>query len=386
MRRVATPLFILLAGSFAVKAQSWSSDDGARQLTASWMVDLELLMPEQPSSGTAGFLKDEAFFNPRLSAFLDAKIGESVDAHLLARWDRGFDGGSAPEGQVRLDEYYLKWKPLPEERLALRAGKFATVFGGWVQRHLPWDNPFITGPLAYDDMLPLTDARAPASPSAFAARRDAEDTPATWVPILWGPSYATGASISGRVSRWEYALEIKNAALSSRPESWDAVENGAFRTPVNVTGRLGWRPSAEWAFGASFSHGPWMMGDDATQTTTGVDVSYAHRHLQIWAEIVHSQFEVPGIGDVRVTSAFMEAKYKLSASWWLAARWNQSWNGDIPGMDSLSFDRDSWRADLALGYRISRNAQLKLQYSLGDQQGDDPHGDQLLALQCSLRY
>lgn len=368
-------------------ALSWSMADGTVQTDLSFMSDVETFWLEQPYHGTAGFITDDVYLHPKLSAFLDMQAGETLNLHLLARWDRGFDTGSVPDGEVRLDEYYLNWKPLADDRLAVRAGKFATVFGAWVPRHLSWENPFVTAPLAYDDMLPLTDGSAPTSLEAFAARRNVADTPATWVPIIWGPSYATGASVSGRISEFDYAFEIKNAALSSRPESWDAVENNDFRTPVNVTGRIGWRPSAEWALGSSFSHGPWMIEGDAKQTTVGIDASYAYAHLQLWSEVIWSRFEVPGIGDVQVTSAFLEAKYKLSARWWMAARWNQSWNGDIPGLrDGLSFDRDAWRLDLAAGFRLSRHAQLKLQYSLADKRGDHPEGQHLLALQCTLRF
>src|SRR6266550_4310834 len=45
-------------------------------------------------------------------------------------------------------------------------------------------------------------------------------------PVIWGPSYASGISVSGRLGRFDYAVEMKNASLSSRPESWYITENG----------------------------------------------------------------------------------------------------------------------------------------------------------------
>ena len=300
--------------------------------------------------------------------------------------DRGFDPGARADGDVRLDEYYLQWHLFDDERLTLRAGRFATAFGAWTPRHLSWDNPFVTAPLAYSDLLPLTDRLSP-SRTAFAARRNAPDNANAWVPIVWGPSYATGASVAGRVGDIDYALELKNAALSSRPGSWDAIQNDEVRTPATITGRLAWHPAPEWTLGTSFSHGPWMVTEKAKQTTVGVDAAYAHGHWQAWTEVIYARFDVPGIGDVHTTSAFIESKYKITSSLWLAARWNQSWNSDIPGLASeVTFDRNAWRADFSLGYRLSRSAQVKLQYSVGDKSGADSEGDHVFAAQITLRF
>jgi hypothetical protein len=190
-------------------------------------------------------------------------------------------------------------------------------------------------------------------------------------------------------------LEVKNAAVSSRPEAWDVAQNGWDST--TYTGRLGWRPAPEWSFGTSFSHGPYMLEEsqpmlpagrsyrDYDQTTFGVDASYAHGSWQLWGELMTSRFEVPNVGGVRVVSGFIEAKRKVGAMTWLAVRWNQSWFGDIPGT-SREWDRDGWRLDLALGHRLSRNLQAKLQYSLAERTGRDQEGDHLLVAQVTLRF
>ena len=397
MKMLGPLLASLLSFASPLHAQAWLDDvddalslsnhDGSWRADLSFLADLDLFVPEAAPQGTLGLINDDAFLQPRLSAFFDAQLGSHVSAHAQMRVDRGFDPGVRPGGDVRLDEYYVQWRVFDDARLDVRAGRFATAFGAWSARHLSWDNPFVTAPLAYDDMLPLTDAAAPGSLAAFAARRNAADKTAAWVPILWGPSYATGASASGRLGDFDYALELKNAALSSRPSRWDAIEQHEFNTPATVTGRVAWHPVPDWGLGASFSHGPWMVVGDADQTTLGIDASYAHGHWQVWSELMQSRFEVPGIGEVRTTSGFIESKYKLTPSLWLAARWNQSWNSDIPGLASdVTFDLNAWRADLALGCRINRHTQLKLQYSVGDKRGADPEGDHLLAAEMTVKF
>lgn len=98
-----------------------------------------------------------------------------------------------------------------------------------------------------------------------------------------------------------------------------------------------------------------------------------------------SRFEVPNVGAVRVVSGFLEAKRKLNAQWWLAARWNQSWFGDLPGT-STGWDNDGWRADFSLGYRFSRHLQAKLQYSIAERSGQDEEGDHLFAAQITVKF
>src|SRR5207244_11524923 len=68
-----------------------------------------------------------------------------------------------------------------------------------------------------------------------------------------GPSYASGFSISGKLGRFDYAVEMKNASLSSRPESWYVTENG-FENPT-FSGRVGFRPNEAWNLGFSASEG-----------------------------------------------------------------------------------------------------------------------------------
>ena len=78
-------------------------------------------------------------------------------------------------------------------------------------------------------------------------------------PVIWGPSYATGFAVSGSIGRFDYAAEIKNAALASRPESWD-LTNRCFDHPT-FSGRVGIRPNEMWDLGFSASGGPYLLAE-----------------------------------------------------------------------------------------------------------------------------
>jgi len=216
-------------------------------------VDLEFYNFQQPAPGLINSNIDN-LFNYRLTLFLDAQVGSQVYFFAQARLDRGFDP-SDHGADVRLDEYALRITPWQDGRFTLQAGKFATVVGNWVPRHLPWDNPFISAPLVYENVTAIQDKYGAYSPLYFIYAPYFEDKYA-FNPVIWGPSYASGISVSGRLGRFDYAVEMKNASLSSRPESWNVTENG-FEYPT-FSGRLGYRPNEAWNFGLSGSEGPYF--------------------------------------------------------------------------------------------------------------------------------
>ena len=312
--------------------------------------------------------------------------------------DHGFDSAGKVY-DVRFDEYLLRYTPFNDARLNLQIGKFATVVGNWVPRHDSWNNPFITAPLPYENVTTVADV-AVVPLRAFLARQTIPDNKAAWLPVLWGPSYASGASLFGTVKKFNYAVEVKNVSLSSRPAVWDARDLG-WENPT-VSGRLGYRPNAAWNLGTSFSHGAYLQPGaknapafpagrdigDFYQTTVAADVSYAWRHWQLWGEVFFSRFEVPNVGDADTVAYYIEAKYKMSTQLFAALRWNQQFFGEVPNGagGETQWDRDAWRMDTALGYRFTRHLQGKLQYSYTHQKGSLQQGEQLVAAQATLKF
>lgn len=385
------PFGIMRAQSFLDSiddALSLSNADHTLHADLSFLADLELYVPERPAPGLL-LSNDSSFLNPRLATFLDIGVSKYLQLHAQMRVDRGFDPGGMPDGDVRLDEYYMRLSPLGDDRLNVQIGKFATAFGNWMPRHLSWDNPFVNAPLPYEDVLPISDRAAPPTRSAFLNRKNIADNKPAWLPLIWGPSYASGASVSGRVDWFEYVIEIKNTSISSRPAAWDLTQVNLDHP--TVTARLGAHPAEEWSLGASFSNGSYLLPDakqSADQTTFGIDAAFQHHHWQLWAEAMYSNFKVPNIGDAECVFYYLEAKYKITPRIFAALRWNQSFFGDVPDVTggSAQWDRDAWRADISLGCRVSRHVQAKIQYSIGDKSGRDAEGDQLLATQLTIRF
>lgn len=358
------------------------------------LADVEAYTIDQNPPGLL-FSNHDVLIQPRLSLFLDTTLGKHLYSLVQVRADRGFDPGVAPDGQVRADEYLFRYTPFDEPWLNIQVGKFATVYGNWVSRHDSWRNPFINPPLPYENVMTITDQSTPGGPAAFLARKNGPDKKALWLPILWGPSYASGAAIFGTVERADYAVEVKNANLSSRPAVWDPFDlQWSYPT---ITGRLGYRPDAAWNVGANASYGAYLLPvaktpgiglGDYHQTTVGPDVSFSWRHWQFWGEAMASRFEVPNVGNADTLAYYLEAKYKFTPELFGAVRWNQQFFDDVPdgAGGRTPWDQDIWRAEVALGYRFTRHLQTKAQYSYSHQKGPFQQGEQMAAVQFTVKF
>ena len=375
------------------------------RLQLSGTFDLETYFIEQPPPGLI-FTDDRFLLNPRLMLFLDAQIGSYVSTFVQARLDRGFDpsdGGA----EVRLDEYAIRVSPLKDIPLTVQFGKFGTVVGNWVPRHYSWDNPFINAPLPYENVTGIWDSDAPEDVDellewAHVPYEEYTDFGDGYydkylrLPVIWGPSYASGVSVSGALGKFDYAAELKNAALSSRPESWDLTQVG-FEHPT-FSGRIGVRPNEMWNVGFSGSVGPYFRSEaaatlpagkgigDYRQILLGQDVSFAWHRFQLWAEVFESRFEVPNVGDADVLSYYIEAKYKITSQLFAAVRWNQQLFGTVPDEEEqLKWGNDTLRVDGVVGYRFNNYLQLKLQYSFThDEHGQT--GEHLFGGQFTIRF
>src|SRR6185312_8758036 len=98
----------------------------------------------------------------------------------------------------------LRWEAAGA-RANLQIGKFATLIGNWAPRHDSWSNPFVNAPVPYENVTIVSDVSIAPSRDAFLARRELADRKHIWQPIIWGPSYTSGAAVFGALGAFEYA-------------------------------------------------------------------------------------------------------------------------------------------------------------------------------------
>lgn len=371
--------------------------DGPFHLDVRPSIEAVIWSGDTPTAALLGE-NDNAYFAPRFTLATDANYGDHWFLHATTRWDRGFDPGDRSEGDIRLDEVFLRWRVFDDQRLNFQIGKFPSAFGGWSGQHDFFDDPFLLAPLPYSQIIGINTRDSIANSPAAISARAAGTSPAfstlskeNWTSILWGPGYASGASIFGSTEYLDYVLEIKNAALSSHPDSWTDID---FSDPT-VTARLGFRPDAAWAFGLSASRGPWLEEDalgvdrsDFIQNTVGVDARWAHHNLIVSGEVIISEFETPSAGDLRAASWYLQARWKVSPGFWLAGRFGQTFANDATGLDGtdVPWQPDIWRAEIGTGWHISQNLLFKTGYSFTHTGGDGDAGEHLLGTGIGWRF
>ncbi|MBA3963256.1 MAG: hypothetical protein H0X40_15335 [Chthoniobacterales bacterium] len=373
------------------QALTISLADDQLRARLSGLLDLEYYHFPQPSPGLIRSSGHD-LFTPRLSLFLDAHLGANIYFFAQSRFDTGFeptDRGS----QARLDEFAFRVTPWNDGRFNLQVGKFSTVIGNWVERHLSWDNPFINAPLPYETATLVSDIELPLTSQSFRAVPGFDKY--EFLPIIWGPVYTPGFSVSGRLGIFEYAAEVKNAPVASRPETWNDYD---FSDPA-VDLRIGLQPNVAWRFGLSAAEGPYLRANarpledegslgDYREYLLGQDVSYARGHWQFWAEAFEARFQVPRLGDADVFAYYLEAKYKFSPQLFGALRWNQEMfdSGTDEEGRTVAKAHDIWRVEAAVAYRFTAHTQLKLQYSLANGDFVSENLGSTFALQFTLRF
>jgi hypothetical protein len=163
---------------------------------------------------------------------------------------------------------------------------------------------------------------------------------------------------------------------------------------------LGFRPTAAWNHGVSFSVGPYLSSEadselppgksisDYDQFLVGYDATYAWGRWQWWGEVFLNRFQVPNVGNADLLAYYLETKYKITSGLFAAARWNQELFGKVnDGMGGQeTWGNDMYRIDLALGYRFTRHLQTKLQYSFGHRNAELQQGEQLVAAQVTVKF
>jgi hypothetical protein len=382
--------------SFSAFSDQW-------RVRVSGLVDLEGYEFQAPAPGFI-YAPGDALFVPRLTLFLDAQAGEHVYLFAQTRLDRGFDP-SPGNLRLRPDEYAVRLMPGSGRAFSFQIGKFATVVGNWTSRHDSWNNPFITAPLLYDNLTAIWDAIPARSVGMLLnwahlrpyPAQDADTDKQLRVPVIWGPSYATGASFSGAVGDFTYAAEVKNAGLSSRPDTWQPTDT-QWNHPT-YSARAGYIPNELWSFGVSASEGPYLLEsaapllppgrsfDSYRQTLFGQDAAFAYHHFQAWAEVYEVRYAIPGVTNADTLAYYVETKYKFTPQFFGALRWNQQLYGAVPYEGTLTrWDADVWRLDFAPTYRWSAHIQTKLQYSIQQGNADSRNLGHTLAAQLTIRF
>jgi class 3 adenylate cyclase len=318
-----------------------------------------------------------AFVAPRLSLFADVFLGSHVYAFAEARADRGEE--PAPRAvQARLEQAFVRWTPLAGRDLGLQAGKFATPFGAYAQRHHTAADPFIRPPLPYEYRTVICAGIAPGSARGFLTWRDLPDVfRGIGSPVVWGVPYQAGVMALGSLHGVSGRVALMNSAPSSPPPSWNP-DFGARQHP-SLVAAVGVQVAPELRVGMSYDRGPYLRANVTGPVPGGVgaygqdiwgfDASMARGPVQMHAEAFIDRWEVPNVEDYpRDYSYYLESRVQMGARTYAAARYaairfSEISNGSPTAASLQPWDYDAERVELAGGFRTGRNTELRAEYA-----------------------
>lgn len=410
---------------------SFESPNGDFGIEFSGLIDLEWYGLGQEPSGMV--TEDKNFLNVRFQAYADIFIGDWITGFLEFRADREHAPGDHALFP-RINQGYLRVEvPQLAESVPLfvQAGVFATPFGNFMKRHESWDNPLIRRPMPYDHRTSIQanfmdqfafDNFAPTR-TGFVSWRDRKESDFRGEPIVWQEVYAGGAMIFGSAfgGDVEYAVAIMNSNLSSTAYVWGEwpVRHEAW----TFHGRVGFRPTFGQKVGVSYAYGAWLPPDaerwlgtreytDFKQWTFGLDYEWTAGHLDVFAEVMYTQWHNPigrpgvattGVYGANVGSAagYLEAKYTMAfidPSWFVASRIGYVWNthmavernqgpGNWPDTDwRWKWDRDQVRWEWGTGYFFGPELLLKASYEWNHTITHNDPNDNAFLVQLVLRF
>lgn len=354
------------------------SADGSRQVSLSGQLDLEAL---RFSDGVFGLARAEGtLVAPRLRLFADLFAGDHWYGLVEVRGDRG-DAPVEGAWDARLEQAFVRLSTASGS-LGIQAGRFASPFASYAQRHLTTADPFLRPPLLYDARTMMCAGIAPGSVAGFLTWRDRPDEfRAVGAPPVWGVPYQWGVMAAGTLGRASWRAAAMNSAPSSEPEAW-GWDAERMRHPSLVAG-VGLALTPALSVGASWNRGPWMEDLkrgvypagmdrwDYVQTLVAVDVTWARGPLVVRAEGVRDTWEVPNVpGAPMELGGSLEAQADLAAGFFVAGRagfldFRPVEVGGAPGSGGVAveWDYDVRRYEGSLGYRLDRNSGVLASWS-----------------------
>ncbi len=379
----------------------WISDDGTTQLLFSGRLDVEGYAPAEAEPWIIP--ETDPFLAGRLRVFADLFVGRSFYGLVELRADRG-EEPAAGSLDARIDQAFVRVRPLEGRSLGLQVGKFASPVGTYPRRHHTEGDAFIRPPVAYDRRTVISPRVAPPSTAGFLTWKD---EPGRFrprgSPPIWGAPYQWGAVILGALGPMSVEGGVVNSAPSSGPGRWELEET--FDDPPSLVARATVPLSAELRLTGFYDRGPYLHDEiegslpdgaepgDYLQELGGLELAWARGRTTVRGELVADRWEVPNVGeDVWDVSWSLEGRIRPAAGLFLAARWGgirfNELGDDGPGYDPEAgtpapgpWDDDFDRIQLAGGYRLAPNVEARAEYALNRTAGPLDPDDDLFSVQ-----
>ena len=328
-----------------------------------------------------------------LRLFVDGNVTERVDVfgQVVLR------DGATPY----VDGAYVLFSPFAGYDTHLLAGKIPWPIGTYGPRTYSNKNPLIATPLMYQYHTTLLWYAIPPSADALIAASATGQYGVDYfgypmskgMPVVDDSYWDVGVTAVGSQGAVEYSMGM----TAGTPGWGNTVEDE--NTGKTVMGRIGIAPTAGLRFGVSGAFGPYLVESLNEQLAPGQNVSQFHQalgmvdaefatgHLELRAEGAWNTWQTPTVGDLDVTTGYVEMKYSFPFGAFAAGRLDGMRFSEIEDSSGAAHGWDSnvSRWELGAGYRIDRNILTKLVYQHTTLEGHDV-SPSLVAAQLSVGF
>lgn len=332
----------------------------------------------------AAFRGDSPFNPTRLRLFARSWINDRIGVFSELLYDT--DSGLRVNGAYMLinDIGGRPW-------LSARLGLAPNIVGAFGLRSTYFNaNPLVGVPLTWHYFTDLSNGGAQTAADLLAR----EPGKGVGMPLLYDACWSIQWELLGEFGRFEYSLGVTPGALSNPVKAVDA-------DGMQLLGRFGAVLHPGVRVGVSGGHGPYLapLPDDGSapyeggpgdydQTLVGLDVEVLSGPWAVFLEAHRSAWDAPLIDDPVVASGgFVEARYDLAPGWYVAGRVGGLFFGDVSDGEGAvgPWDDDVIRTEAAVGYRLTREVLLKLDWQRTATR-DEGFAEHLLSAQLSAVF
>jgi hypothetical protein len=334
--------------------------------------------------------QDDPFNEVRLRLFPRHWINDRMAFFGELFWDSG--------AQSRINGAYIVVNELfSKPWWNLKAGLIPSPFGNYGLRSTYFNlNSVIGIPLMWHYQTHIPRNAYPTNATLL----NGKYTDPGYVPIAYDACWDIGWELFGELGTVEYSFALTEATLSNP----SAKRNDGRQ----IIAKLGLNPFTALRFGFSFAYGPYLPTETSNSDTTnekkyadveefaatagGIYAELMVGRLQMFSEAVFSHWESPFITpdqELTTASGYLEGRYAITPALYLATRL------DLFTYSSIENDQgemEQWgvpinRIEVGAGYRLAREAMLKLVYQYNDYQSRSSESDpQVMALQYHMVF
>lgn len=361
----------------------------------------------------------------QVHGLLDLVAAQRSDAHDLNKLTRGdsnydayglrvFLDGNVNDrlnvfGQVVLrdgatpyvDGAYVLFTPFPARDTHLIAGKIPWPIGTYGPRTYSNKNPLIATPLMYQyhttllwyEIVPSADALLATAGRGQYGVDYFGYAEGKGMPIVDDSYWDVGITATGSEGVFEYSMGV-----TAGTPGWGSTTSDE-NSGKTIMGRVGLAPVPGVRFGVSGAMGPYLIEglnaqlppeqdvNNYYQTLGMVDLELAAGHAELRAEGAWNTWQTPTVGDLQVTTGYVEARYSLPIGLYAAGRLDGMRFSDIADSAGAmrSWDSNITRWEIGAGYRIDRNVTTKLVYQHTNLEGSEIEPS-LVGAQASISF